>query len=361
MEIEVYFESRQKFDTRVNKIEKKSFLREAIDNVTDVFNNDKMINETLIITLEDCSSFNPHVLEIMLDIFDYLEDKKKVNKVLVNNPSKSLYKKLKARGISEEYTSNFKKISEKEIKKVKNTFDKKIIGQNIAKNTICRKLVTQLIRPSLKPLVLMFYGNPGLGKTETAKFLGQIIDNNDEILREQMSMVGGEASIKYFKATSHNENSFSKTLMNRNSNIILLDEFALAPEFIKSSFFQMFDEGYYSDQNFDVDVRNSIIICTSNLLSKKDMYQNFDSALLSRIDGFVEFKDFSIEEKKLLANNILKEILNKNNMTKKYRDLVNEKNIQHKINNVLTDMTNARNIRTYVEDLIADELLKNLE
>lgn len=59
----------------------------------------------------------------------------------------------------------------------------------------------------------------------------------------------------------------------------------------------MFDKGLYSDQTFEVDVRNSIIICTSNLLSIIEMYSKIDSDLLSRFDGFVEFIDFTTEEK----------------------------------------------------------------
>ncbi len=77
----------------------------------------------------------------------------------------------------------------------------------------------------------MFYGEPGIGKTETAKQLSTTLYGNDNIIREQMSMVGGESSVKYFKSTNHSEDSFSKTLLNRESNVILLDEFALAPAF----------------------------------------------------------------------------------------------------------------------------------
>lgn len=62
----------------------------------------------------------------------------------------------------------------------------------------------------------------------------------------------------------------------------------------------MFDEGIYSDQNFTVDVSNSIIICTSNLQSIQDMEKNIDNALLSRFDGFIHFTDFTDEDKRKL-------------------------------------------------------------
>lgn len=84
----------------------------------------------------------------------------------------------------------------------------------------------------------MFYGNPGIGKTEAAKLLSESLYGTNKLVREQMSMAHGEHSVNYFKATGHNEDSFSKKLMNRDSNIILLDEFALAPYYIQTSFFK---------------------------------------------------------------------------------------------------------------------------
>ena len=59
-------------------------------------------------------------------------------------------------------------------------------------------MVTQLVRTNAKPLVLMFYGEPGIGKTETVKQLSFTLYGNNNIIREQMSMVGGESSVKYF-------------------------------------------------------------------------------------------------------------------------------------------------------------------
>ncbi|WP_228465126.1 AAA family ATPase [Listeria marthii] len=179
----------------------------------------------------------------------------------------------------------------------------------------------------------MFYGKQGIGKTETAKYLSKILYGNTPILREQMTMVGGETSIKYFKATSHTEDSFSKKLLNRRSNLVLLDEFALAPQFFHTSFFQMFNEGIYMDQNFNVDVKNSIIICTSNLLSIEDMENNIDVALLSRFDGFVHFSEFTLEDKE---------------------------KILLKVRAQLPDLPNMRSIRKFMEDCISDVLMNEI-
>ncbi len=54
---------------------------------------------------------------------------------------------------------------------------------------------------------------------------------------------------------------------------------------IQSSFSQLFDEGYFVDQNFEVDLRDSIIICTCNFTFKQELTQDINPALLSRLDS----------------------------------------------------------------------------
>lgn len=276
MNINIFFEPRMFFDKRIKEfnIEYKT-LSQLIRNWTNQTTEEEIIDmlsesEHFIIALEDYLGAASHVLinfEYLIDLFT----KAGIEKIYINNPPKFFYDKLKKLTVKVDVkVYRFPKITEKKIKKLETNFDNRIIGQNNAKKAIVRKLVSQMIRPSKKPLVLMFYGKPGVGKTETANYLSEVLYGSNSILREQMTMVGGESSVKYFKATSHNEDSFSKHLLNRVSNVILLDEFALAPSFFQTSFFQVFDEGRYSDQNFNVSVENEIIICTSNFLSKKN-------------------------------------------------------------------------------------------
>lgn len=366
MKIKVFFEPRMFFDKRIEKLDiEYKTLSQLIRRTT---NNEEEIldilreSENFIITLEDCSGAASHVLEN----FEYLIDlfnKAGVDIIYINNPPKFFYDKLKKLSVKIEVTGyKFPKVTENKIKKIEKNFNRRIIGQNNAKKSIIRKLVAQMIRPSKKPLVLMFYGKPGVGKTETANYLSEMLYGSNSILREQMTMVGGESSVKYFKSTTHNEDSFSKHLLNRVSNVILLDEFALAPTFFQTSFFQAFDEGKYSDQNFNVSVENSIIICTSNLLSKKDLEENIDSALLSRFDGFIFFSEFSNDEKKEIVDVLFDEFTKPKVMKEKYRaDVIKNKEIiLKKVYSNIPKLTNVRNIRKYLEDCISDYLINKI-
>lgn len=363
MKIDIFFEPRSKFDNRIKSIENKIFLGQIIRRCTNEITIETVVAElhdfeTCIITLEDCSGINSHVFENIIEIINIFKIYSKIRNLMINNPPKFLYEKLKQlHGSIGENKYSYPKIKENQIKKIQQNFDKYIIGQSSVKKAICRKLISQMVRPSNKPLVLMFYGKPGIGKTETAKYLSDILYKDGTLLREQMTMVGGDSSVKFFKSTTHNEDSFSKHLLNRTSNVILLDEFALAPSFFQTTFFQMFDEGYYSDQNFTVDVSNSIIICTSNLLSVKEMEGNIDNALLSRFDGFIYFKDFTDKEKMQIAEKIINDFINSKKMKKAYVDKLDKKLIAEKVEQNLLNLTNVRNIRKYIEDIISDNLM----
>ena len=87
--------------------------------------------------------------------------------------------------------------------------------------------------------MLLFYGNSGIGKTETAQFLTEKIGG--QILRKQFSMYQNNESANYLFGGKYNEKSFAKDLIGRDSNVILLDEFDKAYYVFHSSFYQLFD------------------------------------------------------------------------------------------------------------------------
>lgn len=310
--------------------------------------------EAIVFTSANASRLNVHVFEMIPHILNQITNKK----IYINNPPNILLTSLELiDDIKHEPKFFYESIDEQKIIELMKEFDKEIIGQDLAKNSILRSLIKmQWRKNSKKPLVLMFHGRPGIGKTETAKFLARKLYNG-EIVREQMSMASNENSIKYYKSTEHTQDSFSKKLMNRTSNLILLDEFALAHPVILSAFFELFDEGIYTDSNYTVNMKNSIIICTSNILSREEMYNNIDEALLSRFDNFIEFAPFTEKEKEIIVLKIIKEI--KKDMIKEHKQMIDWDKTTHIIQTKIKEFTNMRNIRSYIEDYLANEILSS--
>ena len=361
----IFFEPVQKFNERVAKLDNYVSFNEVIINWTKdstIINIIKpLIDKKNCIFRMDTYSLSGSLVFENIDLLIKIFNDSGTEEIYLHNPPKKFFNSLKQQVKSEFLNieqSTFAKISEEQLKRISEDLNEKIVGQEKAKKSLLRKLVTQLVRTNAKPLVLMFYGEPGIGKTETAKQLSFTLYGNNNIIREQMSMVGGESSVKYFKSTNHSEDSFSKTLLNRESNVILLDEFALAPAFFHSTFFQMFDEGIYEDQNYKVDLRNSIIICTSNFKSRLEMEKNIDIALLSRFDGFVKFSPLSIDEKKQILKLTYSKIISSEYIDERYQEYLDEDKILACIESHLNTLPNVRAIRKYVEDVVADELLE---
>ena len=361
----IFFEPVQKFNERVAKLDNYVSFNEVIINWTkdstiiDIIK--PLIDKKNCIFRMDTYSLSGSLVFENIDLLIKIINDSGTEEIYLHNPPKKFFNSLKQQVKSEFLNieqSTFAKISEEQLKRISEDLNEKIVGQEKAKKSLLRKLVTQLVRTNAKPLVLMFYGEPGIGKTETAKQLSFTLYGNNNIIREQMSMVGGESSVKYFKSTNHSEDSFSKTLLNRESNVILLDEFALAPAFFHSTFFQMFDEGIYEDQNYKVDLSNSIIICTSNFKSRLEMEKNIDIALLSRFDGFVKFSPLSIDEKKQILKLTYSKIISSEYIDERYQEYLDEDKILACIESHLNTLPNVRAIRKYVEDVVADELLE---
>jgi len=120
----------------------------------------------------------------------------------------------------------------------------------------------------------------------------------------------------------------------------------------------MFDEGIYEDQNYKVDLSNSIIICTSNFKSRLEMEKNIDIALLSRFDGFVKFSPLSIDEKNQILRLTYSKIISSESIAERYQEYLDEDKILVCVESKLNTLPNVRAIRKYVEDVVADELLE---
>lgn len=121
-------------------------------------------------------------------------------------------------------------------------------------------------------------------------------------------MYQNNESANYLFGGKYNEKSFAKDLIGRDSNVILLDEFDKAYSVFHSAFYQLFDEGIYEDQNYKVDVRHALIICTSNYKSKDEVREKLGNPIFNRFDGVIRFTDLDSEAKIEIARKELDEL-----------------------------------------------------
>lgn len=326
----------------------KSDLLEKVSMVRQIQN--------LVIESGEYASVNEHVLTNIQAIFA----KYHIKNMFIHNPPdmfKSSIVSIFGLGIIEEIEFDYQAISENKIILINKEFDKSIFGQNDAKVRILTSLINLLSDD--KPIVLLFYGPSGVGKTETAKFLARLLEGaEDTLFRKQFSMFQNEHFASYLFGGLHSEKSFARELLERSSNIILIDEFDKVNPTFHNAFYQMFDEGIFVDRNYTVNLKNSIIICTSNYASEESIRSNLGNPIYSRFDSCIGFTSLSPEAKKLIVEKVVAVEINK--LPETVRPQVNVEKVTEAAHNQAKSSSNYRVIKNFIRDLVAMYRLRDI-
>ncbi|SPS07137.1 AAA family ATPase [Latilactobacillus sakei] len=294
------------------------------------------------------------------DFYDILEMPIKYSEsIYLHNPPKSVLEQLNERFSEEVVTLSYEypRIDEKRLKEFHKKYETKVIGQSEAERQLVEFLFQyQHSLNNKKPLVLMLYGPSGVGKTETANFLSNILGG--ELMRQQLSMFQTQSAYDYLFGSSVNKRSLAREIMERKSNVILLDEFDKVNSNLYSAFYQLFDEGTYQDTNYDVNTKNLVLICTSNFKSEAEIKRIIGDAMFYRFDAFIEFKELSIESWQKIINRILDNVWKE--LTRSEKSIVGKKaEIRGNIEENVTIFKNYRHadrlIRQYIYQKIVEK------
>jgi ATP-dependent Clp protease ATP-binding subunit ClpA len=188
-------------------------------------------------------------------------------------------------------------------------FEKHLVGQTAVRESLLAALYPLTTMRRTKPVVLMFYGPSGVGKTETAQFVNDLLGGT--LLRKQFSMFHNDKFASYLFGGTHSESSFARDLLDRDSGVILIDEFDKANAVFHSAFYQLFDGGVFEDKNYTVQLGRSLIICTSNYRSENEIREALGDALYSRFDALIRFEPLSPEEIRQVIDRLLADRLSK--------------------------------------------------
>jgi len=252
---------------------------------------------------------------------------------------------------------DYKTLTKKMFFKINDTFNDHIIGQeNVRKRLLLSLYPLMESSKKKKPVVMMFYGNSGIGKTETAKFISSILGQS--LFRKQFSMFHSSEFQGYLFGGAHSQSSFAKDLLERESNVILLDEFDKPHSLFHSAFYQLFDEGVFEDKNYHVELYNSIIICTSNYQSEADIRKNLGDPIFFRFDKFIKFENLSEEALKEITKRLIESQYEK--LTQKEKGIVDKDYIQNRLLANIMNLNNVRQIHNIVEEYFAMQLVEKL-
>ena len=160
--------------------------------------------------------------------------------------------------------------------------DERILGQGHASGIIAQRVRTaraQLEDPNKPKGVFLFVGTSGVGKTETALALADLLYGGErKLVTINMSEYQEAHSVSGLKGSppgyvGYGEGGVLTEAVRRNPySVVLLDEVEKAHADVLELFFQVFDKGVLDDaEGRQIDFRNTIIILTSNAASSQIM------------------------------------------------------------------------------------------
>lgn len=161
------------------------------------------------------------------------------------------------------------------LRKLSDNLRSVVIGQDSAIEDITRAVKRQRIglqNPD-KPIVMLFVGTTGVGKSFLAKRLAyEMFGDEKKIVRLDMSEYADKTSVNKMYGSSpgyvgYDEGGvLTEAIKKNNRCVLLLDEIEKAHEDVFNVLLQVFDEGRLTDNKGTlVDFKNVIIIMTSNV------------------------------------------------------------------------------------------------
>jgi type VI secretion system protein VasG len=161
------------------------------------------------------------------------------------------------------------------ILKLADTLEQRIIGQRHALDMIARRIQTsraKLDNPN-KPIgVFMLAGTSGVGKTETALALAEVLYGGEQnIITINMSEYQEAHTVSTLKGAppgyvGYGEGGvLTEAVRRRPYSVVLLDEVEKAHPDVHEIFFQVFDKGWMEDgEGRVIDFKNTLILLTTN-------------------------------------------------------------------------------------------------
>ena len=274
-----------------------------------------------------------------------------------------------------------------------NLLAKRIIGQDYALEAVAQMIQTAhagIEDPSKPTAVFLFVGPSGVGKTETALALSELLYGGEEnVITINMSEYQEAHTVSGLKGSppgyvGYGEGGvLTEAVRRRPYSVVLLDEVEKAHSDVMELFYQVFDKGMLEDgEGRRIDFKNTLIILTSNLgtdmimkvcadeetmpnapalteMLRPELQKRFKPAFLGRLK-VVPF--FPITDKnmrlivKLKLDRIAKRMLENRNVTFKY----NEELIES-IGSRCTEVdSGARNVDHILTNTLLPEMSKEL-
>lgn len=207
-------------------------------------------------------------------------------------------------------------------------------------------------------------GESGIGKTEFAKMLSDTMYPSQSLIKINFGNYSNEGVLNSLIGSplgyigSEEGGELINKMKISSSKIILIDEFEKATPSVFHFFYELLEDGKFTDRHGTGHSLNGYIIIFTSNMSRKRYIDNVPDPLKSRFDMVYSFVDLPTEEKKRFAFEVAEKLIEK---------IYENTNINIELTyikselDILITSNNLRSIKRKVEDVVITEYYKSIE
>jgi len=213
-----------------------------------------------------------------------------------------------------------------------------------------------------KLLSIMLCGVSGIGKTQFAKIASEVLYPNEQLIKINFGNYSTEGVLNSligsplgYVGSEEGGELINKIALSK-SKVILIDEFERATPSVYNFFYELLEDGIFTDRHgVQHDLNGYMIVFTSNM-SQEQYKKHIPDSLKSRFDMIYYFEDLPDQDKRIFIYETADKL--RERLSQQFGVSISIDRIKTDLEKLVTH-SNLRYIKRRIEDIVFNEFFNN--
>ena len=243
-----------------------------------------------------------------------------------------------------------------------------LIGHDLFKEDFIQKYENFILleRIGVRKIFSVFLiGESGIGKTEFAKILSKSLYPDEELTKINFGNYSTEGVLNSLIGSplgyvgSDEGGELIRKINSSKSKIILIDEFEKATPAVFNFFYELLEDGKFTDRHGVAHNLNGYTIVFTSNMTTEHYIQYIPAPLRSRFDLLSDFQILNLDEKRLFIQEQANNLVDKLNSIKEGNYAIDDELTEEIMR--FSEENNLRHIKRLVQDTIAEDFRRKYE